>query len=139
METNFSRGIPRINSGSTYFSHYINDLLDKLKSNIKLFADDTSLFTIVKDKNESANVLNNNLLFISKWAFNWKMLFNPDPTKPAQDVLFPRKMEVQNHPTISLNNIQVKRSSYQKHLSLILDEKLNFKQHIVLFQKLIKV
>ena len=139
METNFSRGTLRINSGSTYFSHYINDLLDKLKSNIKLFADDTSLFTIVKDKNESANVLNNNLLLISKWAFNWKMLFKPDPTKPAQDVLFPRKMEVQNHPTISLNNIQVERPSYQKHLSLILDEKLNFKQHIVLFQKLIKV
>ena len=67
------------------------------------------------------------------------MLFKPDPTKPAQDVLFPRKMEVQNHPTISLNNIQVERPSYQKHLSLILDEKLNFKQHIVLFQKLIKV
>ena len=139
METSFSRGTPRINSGSTYFPRYINDLLNKLKSNVKLFPDDTSLFTIVKDKNESANVLNNNLLFISKWAFNWKMLFNPDPTKPAQDVLFPRKMEVQNHPTISLNNIQVERPSYQKHLSLILDEKLNFKQHIVLFQKLIKV
>ena len=50
---------------------------------MKLFADDNSLFTIVnivKDKNESDNTLNNDLLLISKWAYNWKMLFNPDPS-----------------------------------------------------------
>ena len=35
-----------------------------------LFADDTSLFTFVKDENENANVLNNDLSLISKWAFN---------------------------------------------------------------------
>ena len=58
------------------------------------------------------------------------MLFNPDPTKQAQEVLFSRKKKTLNHPTLSLNNIQVKRASSQKHLGLILDEKLNFKQHI---------
>ena len=100
---------------------------NELKSNLKLFADDTSLFTIVKDKNESANTLNNDLMLISKWAYNWKMLFNPDPSKPAQEVLFSRKKQVQIHPTISLNNIQVERAPYQKHLGLILEEKLNFK------------
>ena len=74
--------------GPLLFLIYINDLPNKLKSNAKLFADDTSLFTIVKDENESANVLNNDLSLISEWAFNRKMLFNPDPTKPAQEVLF---------------------------------------------------
>ena len=58
------------------------------------------------------------------------MLFNPDPTKPAQEVLFSRKKKTLYHPALSLNNIQVKRASSQKHLGLILDEKLNFKQHI---------
>ena len=58
------------------------------------------------------------------------MLFNPDPTKPAQEVLFSRKKKTRNHPTLSFNNIQVERASSQKHLGLILDEKLNFKQHI---------
>ena len=53
-----------------------------------------------------------------------KNAFNSDPRKPAQEVLFSRKTKVQNHPTISLNNIQVERASYQKHLGLILDEKL---------------
>ena len=65
------------------FLIYINDLPNKLKSNLKLFADDTSLFTIVKDKNESANIINNDFLQISKWTYNWKMLFNPDPNKTS--------------------------------------------------------
>ena len=77
--------------GPLLFLIYINDLPNELKSNAKLFPDDTSLFTIVKDENESANVLNNDLLLISKWAFNWKMLFNPDANKPAQEVLFSKK------------------------------------------------
>ena len=45
-------------------------------------------------------------------------------------MLFSRKTKIQNRPTISRNNIQVERASYQKHLGLILDERLNFKQHI---------
>ena len=67
------------------------------------------------------------------------MVFNPGPSKPVQKVLFSRKSKIQNHPTISLNNVQVEKPSYQKHLGIILDEKLNFKNAlIVLFQELIK-
>ena len=58
------------------------------------------------------------------------MLFNPDPKKPAQEVIFSRKKQSQNHPTISLNNIHVERATYQKRLGIILDEKVNFKQHV---------
>ena len=122
------KGVPQGSIlGRLLFLIYINDLPNELKSNAKLVGDETSLFTIVKDENESANVLNNDLSLISKWVFNWKMLFNPDPTKPAQEVFFSRKKKTQNHPTLSLNNIQVERASSQKHLGLILDEKLNFK------------
>ena len=84
-------------------------------------------FTVVKDKNESTNILNNDLFLISRWDYNWKMLFNPDPSKPAQELTFSKKKQFQNHPTISLDNFQVERASYQKHLGIILDEKLKFK------------
>ena len=84
----------------------------------------------MKDRQESADVLNDDLSLISKWAFNWKMLINPDTNKPAQKVLFSRKKKTQNHPNISLKNIQLIRVSHQKHLGLILDEKHNFKEHI---------
>jgi len=116
--------------GPLLFLIYINDLPNELKSTAKLFADDTSLFTVVKDINESANILNDDLLSISKWAYNWKMLFNPDPTKPALEVLFSRKKKSQVHPPLSLNNIPVERTSFQKHLGVLLDEKLDFKKHI---------
>ena len=93
--------------GPLLFLIYINDLPNELKSNAKLFADNTSLFTIVKDETESANILSNDLSEISKWAYDWKMLFNPNPSKPAQEVVFSRKKKTQSHPAISLNNIQV--------------------------------
>ena len=70
---------------------YIKDLLNKLKSNAKLFANETRRFIVVKNKNERANALNNDLLLISKWDYNWKMLFYPDPSKTTQQELFSRK------------------------------------------------
>ena len=112
--------------GPFLFVIYINDLPNGLKTNAKLFADSTSLFTIAKDK----KALNNDLTLISKWAFNWKMLFNPDPHKLAQEVLFSRRKKVSIHPVISLNNIQVEKASYQKYLGLLFDKKLTFKHHI---------
>ena len=92
----------------------LNDLPNELKSNVKLFADDASLFTIVKDINESASILNNDLLLISKWAFNWKMLFNPDPTKPAQEVIFSKKKKTQTHPTIKVLTNSSSKSALPK-------------------------
>ena len=76
--------------GPLLFLVCINDLPNELNSNSKLFADDKSLFTIVKNKQESADVLNHDLSLISKWAFNWKMLINPDTNKSAHK-LFSRK------------------------------------------------
>ena len=123
-------GVPQ-NSipGLLMFLVYINDLLNQLKSSVKLLADSTSLFTVVKDKNKSANIFSNDLLLISKWAYNRKMFFNPDSSKPAQEVPFSRKTKIHIDPTKSLNNIQVERASHHKHLVVLLDEKFNFKQH----------
>ena len=103
--------------GPLLFLVYIKDLPNDLNSKVKLFADDTSLFTIVKD---------NDLLEISKCAYNWKMLFNPDPNKLLQEVLFSRKNKLQVYLTIYFNNMQVERTSFQKHQDILLNEKLNF-------------
>ena len=56
--------------GPSFFLIYINDLPDGLKSNAKLLADDTSLFSSFKSKEESASDLTNDLDKISKWAYN---------------------------------------------------------------------
>ena len=41
--------------GPQFFLIYINDLADGISSIVKLFADDTSLFSIVQNKNNSAS------------------------------------------------------------------------------------
>ena len=56
VETSFSRYSQGLILGPLLLVVYINDLPNELKSSAKLFADDTSFFTIVKDKNESANI-----------------------------------------------------------------------------------
>ena len=61
----------------------------------KLFADDTSLFSTVRDPAKCAKVLNDDLLKVSNWAFKWKMIFNPDVTKQAQEVTFIVKVKKQ--------------------------------------------
>ena len=47
--------------GPLFFLVYINDLLVNIKSTVKLFADDTSLFSVVHDNNPSAELLNRDL------------------------------------------------------------------------------
>ena len=69
-----------------------NDLSENLVSNPKLFADDTSLFSVIFDKDLSAKNLNDDLKRIHNWVFQLKMSFNPDPNKQAQEVLFSRKI-----------------------------------------------
>ena len=122
--------------GPLLFLIYINDISDNLESNVKLFADDTSIFSVVLDPNLSATQLNNDLQKIQQWAYQWKMIFNPDPSKQAQEVIFSRKNAKPFHPNLIFNQSNVIRTSSQKHLGLILDEKLNFKEHIkILIEK----
>ena len=71
-----------------FFLIYNNDLATELKSKVKLFGDDTSLFSIVSDPLEPANILNKYLDKIGGWAEQSKMAFNPDPTNPAGNYMF---------------------------------------------------
>ena len=95
----------------------------------KLFADDTSLFSIVYDPNMLADQLDKDKK-ISDWTYKWKIIFNPDISKQAQEVIFSRKTKKISHPTTTFNTVPVARTSCQKHIRLHLDEKLNFNQHI---------
>ena len=113
-----------------FFLIYINDLSKDISSTVKLFADDTTIFSVVDDVNVSVMQLNNDLLKISKWAYQWKMSFNPDVSKQAQEVIFSRKSHKLAHPPVIFNNVPVKRCSIQKHLGIHLDEKLNFNHHV---------
>ena len=78
----------------------------------------------------SADQLDKDLKKISELACKWKMTFNPDISKQAQEVIFSRKTNKISHPTTTFNTVPVARTPCQKHLGLYLDEKLNFSCHI---------
>ena len=72
--------------------------------------------------------MNHDLDVIYQWAHQWKLEFNPDPTKQATEVLFSCK--------IMFNGTVVAKMNEQKHLGLILGSSLSFKKH--LNEKIIK-
>ena len=74
--------------GPLLFLIYINDLPLGLTTDVELFADDTSYFSVVNNASVSGSGLNNDLVKVQDWALNWKMSFNPDPTKQAKKVVF---------------------------------------------------
>ena len=74
--------------GPLLFLIYINDQTDDITSQMRLFADDSSLFTCVKGVDETHEKLVNDLQTVTSWAHQWKMIFNPDLTKQAIEVIF---------------------------------------------------
>ena len=50
-------------------------------------------FFIVKDIDAYEHELNNDLRRITMLAYHWKMSFNPDVSKQAQEVIFPKKLK----------------------------------------------
>ena len=61
------------------WSFIVFNISEELSSRAKLFADDTSLFSVIHDSNTSGGELNSDLAKINRWTFQLKMIFNPDP------------------------------------------------------------
>ena len=94
-----------------------------------LFADNTSLFSVVHDINTSAIELNSDLKKINDWTFQWKLTFNPDRSKKAQEIIFSRKLKKATHSPLLFNN-SVSQVNFQTHLGVILDVQLTFEEHL---------
>ena len=116
--------------GPLFFLLYINDLTNNLKCSVKLFTDDTSLFTVKPDPNLAASDMNHDLDQIALWAHDWRMSFNPDPRKQAVELVFSKKKVKTNHPVILFNASLVLTVYQHKYLGIILDSKLSFSAHI---------
>ena len=80
--------------------------------------------------NKATDDLNNDLTIITKWAFQWKMSFNPYISKLVHEIIFSRKRSTASHPPLTFNNIPVAQTNSQKHLGMQLDKKLNFEEHL---------
>ena len=83
-------------------------------------------------KNHQVNLMMALKRWVIDWAYHWKMQFNPDPNKKANEVIFCRKTSSNNlsHPPIKFNNIDISKCPHQKNLGVVLDSKLNFNAHV---------
>lgn len=81
-----------------FFSSFILMTFQKVYTLIlNCFADGTLLFSEVHNVDASHPTLNNDLVKIQEWAYNWKMFFNRDRNKQLQKVTFSRKTKSIHH------------------------------------------
>ena len=110
--------------GPLMFIVYINDLPDVVNTAIKLFADDTKIYTTTDRSEELQQDLDN----LQNWSNIWLLKFHPEKcgvmhlgrTNDRKDYT----MESQ------LGTISVKKSESEKDLGIHVDSALNFRYHI---------
>ena len=66
--------------GPLLFLVYVNDIVNVVNCGIKLFADDTLIYTIDDGQTNSTISLNQNLENINAWSKQWLIKFNPQKT-----------------------------------------------------------
>ena len=82
------------------------------------FVDDSSLFSGVNGVNQTHNKLCNDLQVLTMWAYQWKIIFNPDITKQEIEIIFSCKNQKSGHPELNFNGIPVSRETFTKHLGV---------------------
>ena len=114
--------------GPLLFLIYINDLTNVCKFIMPIFfADDSNLFQDGESLNEIENILNEELNEIMKWLKVNKLTLNVDKT---QCMLFTRK-KCNTKLSIKIENSFLTQVTKTKFLGIIIDEKLNWKDHIL--------
>ena len=112
--------------GPLLFLVFINDITTEVNCNIRLFADDTTIFITVDDPIEAAEVLNSNLESISLWAKKWLITFSP----PKTECLTVTRKRNPNHPPIYFDGSAVSEVQHHKHLGVTLSNDLKWETHI---------
>ena len=73
--------------GPLFFLIYLTHFSENIELTVKLFVE----YSVVHNNNTSAEVLNKDLQRIPEWEHKWKISFNPNIKKQAQEVIFSRK------------------------------------------------
>ena len=116
--------------GPLLFLIYINDIVSNISSNIRLFADDTSLYLIINHRDQiiaSTESLNADISAISKWASDWLVTFNPNK---SESLLISRKQNTHLFPPLAMDHQPITEVTSHKHLGLYLSNDCSWHTHI---------
>ena len=107
--------------GPLLFLIFFNDITQGIDSTMSLFADDSSLGSIVDDLYVSAQTLNKDLKKLWSWATRWQVKFNPSKTEV---VLFSTKRKPFAHPPLYLGGTLLTEVLQHRHLGIVLTHNL---------------
>ena len=114
--------------GPLLFLLYINDIASVSRVLFSvLFADDTTLFCRSNNLHELSTVINNELGNIIKWLNANRLSLNIDKTN---FMIFRPKSKKEQCPTIHINGSSILEVDSAKFLGVIIDNKLNWLEHI---------
>ena len=113
--------------GPLLFVIFINDIVKEIQTNIRLFADDTSLFHSIVDSHLTQRLLNQDLLKISEWAAQWLMIFNVLKNEAMT-------LSLRNNPPLQpplfLDGNPIKEVTQHTHLGITFSSKMSWKPHV---------
>ena len=112
--------------GPLLFMVYINDLVDNVQCDIKLYADDTTLYIATDDLDEGNRLLNTDLQTISDWSKQWLVTFCPKKTEFMHMTL--KKRDQFQSPLFDGQPLKIVES--HKHLGVTLTSTLSWSEHI---------
>lgn len=127
---NVTYGIPQGSIiGPLLFLIYINNISKVgLTGHLTLYADDTCLFYFNKSINDAITEAQRDLDLLNEWLkYN---LLTVNTSKTSYMVFSAKNKPIADFPSLSINNMAIHRSNYEKYLGLWIDEKLTWKHHI---------
>ena len=125
---NVEAGVPQGSIlGPLLFLIYTNDIVNNLKTDIHLFADDSSLLALSNDPVQAAADLNHDLNKMNSWAKQWLKTFNASKTVSMS--FYTTKIPT-NLPQLLLNNVSINEVNEHTHLGLTLSSDMSWDAHI---------
>lgn len=110
--------------GPILFTIFINDIVDNVESNCRIFADDTKVF----NKAQNSRILQEDIFRLQDWTNKWKLFFNTSKCH----VMHMGK----NNPSLSYDmeangqKVKIEQCTEEKDLGVLFDGSLSFDAHI---------
>ena len=113
--------------GPLLFVIFINDIVKEIQTNIRLFADDTSLFHSIVDSHITQRLLNRDLQKISEWAAQWLMIFN---VLKNEAMTLSLRTNPPLQPPLLFDGTPLKEVTQHTHLGLTFSSNMSWKAHV---------